>query len=38
MTAPDIHPVARHLAEHDSAARELGIEILEARPGYARCA
>ena len=38
MTAPDIHPVARHLAEHDTAARELGIEVLEARPGYARCA
>lgn len=38
MTEPGIHPVVRHLAEHDTAARELGIEVLEARPGFARCA
>jgi acyl-CoA thioesterase len=37
MTGNHIHPVARHLAEHDTAARELGIEVMEARPGYARC-
>lgn len=38
MSAPMVDPVIRHLAEHDTAARELGIEVLEARPGFARCA
>ncbi len=32
-----IHPLVRNLAERDAAARHLGIEVLEARPGYARC-
>lgn len=38
MSAQGIHPVVRHLAARDTAALELGIEVLEARPGFARCA
>lgn len=35
---PPIHPVVRHVAARDAAALALGIEVLEARPGFARCA
>lgn len=38
MSERPVHPVVRHLAARDAAARELGMEVLEARPGYARCA
>lgn len=38
MSAPAIHPVVRHVAARDTAALALGVEVLEARPGFARCA
>ncbi|HEY9566907.1 MAG TPA: hydroxyphenylacetyl-CoA thioesterase PaaI [Thalassobaculum sp.] len=38
MSDPEIHPVVRHMAARDSVALALGVEVLEARPGFARCA
>lgn len=33
-----VDPVVRFVAARDAAAIELGVEVLEAQPGYARCA